>query len=176
MNDSRRDGRHEQVGVGAGTRPVGVEERAMSSYLRRPAPFVLLVLLALAPVAQALPAQRCESVQVETFTLRTGPAPAALRAGTTVTVPVQVVRGGGTALEQPAAGVSVVVTLIGQGWATNAQPITDAQGRVAARLTIPRKVRGTTRVEIEGLKRVPGAPCPEIEEHGQVKAAWARVS
>lgn len=150
----------------------------------------LLLLIPLAPVAQAAPARsthaaparsthaapaRCDITQVETLTVRLGKAPKTLPAGKTFLLTIEVLRAAGTPAEDGAEGVEVLVGLTGKGWGAYAQLMSDAQGRAVARLPIPRKVRGATELDVDAFRELVALPCLTVEEHGRVVTPWASV-
>lgn len=133
------------------------------------------MLLAAALVPAQASAARCDITQLETLTVRVGPAPASLRSGRPVALVADVVRGGGTPAEAPAAGIEVFVGLTGAGWGTYDSRVTDASGRITAALPLPRGVRGASELDVEAVRVVLDAPCLTVEEHGRVVRPWAQV-
>lgn len=136
----------------------------------------LLLLLVLAPVAEAAPAPaRCDITQLETLTPRPGTPPSRLTAGRPTAVVVDVVRGAGTAAEVPAQGIEVLIGLTGDGWGSYDSVVTGADGRVRVTLAVPRGVRGPAELDVEVVRVLTALPCLSIEEHGRVVRSWGRV-
>lgn len=134
-----------------------------------------LVLLVAALVPAHASAARCDITQLETLTVRVGPAPPSLPSGRPVALAIDVVRGAGTPAELPASGIEVFVGLTGAGWGAYDIRVTDASGRVTAALPLPKGVRGPTELDVEAVRGILDAPCLTVEEHGRVVVPWSRV-
>lgn len=116
--------------------------------------------------------QRCDTKQVETLSVKVGTAPANLRPGQPIDVPVSVVRGADT----PAFDVQVLVGLSGLRWGAYAQLMSGMDGRAVVHLVVPTDAVGKAVLDVEVVRGLVNAPCVVIEEHGRVSRPWGRAT
>lgn len=132
--------------------------------------------LVLGMAAPAHAAARCDTKQVETLTARLPAAPATVRAGRPLEVPVSVVRAAGTPAELGAFDVEVLVGLTGKGWGAYDRQVSSMDGSVTARLDVPTGVTGKVTLDVEVVRVVVAAPCLNVEEHGRTTRPWGRTT
>jgi hypothetical protein len=136
-----------------------------------------LALLGLVLVgAPAHASERCDTKQVETLTARLPGAPAVVHAGSSLTVPVSVVRAAGTPAELGAFDVEVLVGLTGKGWGAYDRQVSATDGTATARVAVPSGVTGTATLDVEVVRVVVAAPCLNVEEHGRTTRPWGRAT
>ena len=132
--------------------------------------------LVLGLAAPSHAASRCDTKQVETLTVRLPAAPAVVRTGTTLQVPVSVVRAAGTPAELGAFDVEVLIGLTGNGWGGYDQQRTAMDGTATARVVVPAGVTGKAALDVEVVRVVLAAPCMNVEEHGRITRPWGHAT